>query len=67
MSFLVAGEAWIHISNYWFFSWPNIKHCRISNWNKEVFLFNQHIDKFKKMLFTNGQFGEVDICEQELA
>jgi hypothetical protein len=66
MTFLVVGEAWIHISNYWFFTSPNIKHCRISNWNKQDFLFNQHIDKLKKM-FTNGPFGEVDICKKELA
>jgi hypothetical protein len=49
---------------HWFFGLPNIKHYKISNLEKKDFLFNHHINKFKKMLFTNNQSREVDIVNK---
>jgi hypothetical protein len=37
---------------------PNIKHCKISNRDREALLFNQHINKFNKMLFINIQLEQ---------
>jgi len=34
---------------------------------KKDFLFSQHINKLKKVSFSNDQFEKVDICEQKLA
>jgi hypothetical protein len=56
----------INVSHGWFFDLPNIKHYRTSNWNKEIFVFWWHINKFKEILFTNDKFAKVDICEQNL-
>jgi hypothetical protein len=40
------------------FGLPNIKHCKISNQDREALFFNHHINKFNKMLFINIQLEQ---------
>jgi len=37
MSSLMVGKAWSHVSYSWFFGLSNLRHCRVTNWNKKNF------------------------------
>jgi hypothetical protein len=51
----------------WFFGPPNLRHCRVTNWNKKNFSFSGHTYKPKEISFIIRKLRKFDFCEQKLA
>ncbi len=58
MFFLVVGKTQIHVSHCWFFGLPNIRHDKISNWDRKVDILTNlrcHLQmaNLEKLIFVN--------------